>query len=59
LEPGDVITALDGESIRRGTSLMDLLFRHQPGDVVTLTVERDGAVKTFDVTLGERPDFTD
>ena len=58
LEPGDVITALDGEGVSRETSLIDLLFSHEPGDVVTLTVDRNGATETVDVTLGERPDIT-
>jgi S1-C subfamily serine protease len=59
LEPGDVITGLDDEQISRETSLMDLLFAHDPGDVVNLTVDRDGAVETFQVTLGERPEITE
>lgn len=59
LEPGDVITGLDGEEVSRGTSLLDLLFSREPGDVVSLTVERDGATETFEVTLGERPEITE
>jgi hypothetical protein len=27
--------------------------------VVTVTVERDGAPETFEITLGERPEVTD
>ena len=41
------------------TSLLDLLFGREPGDVVTVTVERDGATETFEVTLGERPEITE
>ena len=59
IEPGDVITAFDGQEITRQTSLLDLLFGREPGDVVTLTVERDGAPQAFEVTLGERPEVTD
>ena len=59
LEAGDVITGLDGEDVSRETSLLDLLFSREPGDVVSLTVERDGAVETFEVTLGERPEITE
>ena len=58
LEPGDLITGLDGEDVSAQTSLLDLLFSRDPGDVVSLTVERDGAVETFEVTLGERPEIT-
>jgi S1-C subfamily serine protease len=59
LQPGDVITALDGEEISRETSLLDLLFGREPGEVVTVTVERDGTPQTFEITLGERPEVTD
>jgi S1-C subfamily serine protease len=59
IEPGDVITALDGQEITRQNSLIDLLFDHEPGDVVSVTAERDGTPQTFQVTLGERPEVTD
>jgi 2-alkenal reductase len=59
IQPGDVITALDDQEITRQKSLIDLLFEHEPGDSVTLTVERDGTPQTFQVTLGERPEMAD
>jgi 2-alkenal reductase len=59
IEPGDVITALDGQEITRQNSLIDLLFEHEPGDAVSVTVEREGTPQTFQVTLGERPEITD
>ena len=59
LEPGDVITALDGQDLGPQISLLDLLFAREPGDVVDVTVERDGQPQTFQVTLGERPEITD
>ena len=59
IEPGDVITAFDGQDITRQSSLLDLLFGREPGDEVTVTVERDGTPQTFQVTLGERPEMTD
>ncbi len=59
LEPGDVITAFDDSDISRQTSLLDLLFSREPGDEVTLTIDRDGAIETFQVTLGERPEITE
>ncbi|MFT4036955.1 MAG: trypsin-like peptidase domain-containing protein [Thermomicrobiales bacterium] len=55
LEVGDVITAFDGKDLDAQTTLADLLFQHEPGDTVNLTVERDGASQSFSVTLGERP----
>jgi len=59
IEPGDVITAFDGQEITPKESLLDLLFGREPGDVVTITIERDGAPQTVQVTLGERPEETD
>ena len=59
LEAGDVITALDGEDISRQTTLIDLLFGREPGDVVTVTVDRAGTIETREVTLGERPEITE
>jgi S1-C subfamily serine protease len=59
IEPGDVITAFDGQEISPQNSLLDLLFGREPGEVVTVTVERDGTPQTFEITLGERPEVTD
>lgn len=58
LEAGDVITTFEGEEIGNQSSLLDLLFAHEPGEVVNVTVDRDGAMQTFQVTLGERPEIT-
>jgi 2-alkenal reductase len=59
IQAGDVITEFDGQKIDSQHTLLDLLFNHQPGDVVDVTVERDGGVHTFQVTLGERPNITE
>ncbi len=59
IEVGDVITAFDGQEINRQNSLLDLLFGREPGDEVTVTVDRDGETESFQVTLGERPEITE
>jgi S1-C subfamily serine protease len=59
IEPGDVITEFDGQEINRQNSLLDLLFGREPGEVVTVTVERDATFESFQVTLGERPEITE
>ena len=59
IEPGDVITSFADQSIDRQHSLLDLLFGMEAGDVVNVTIERDGDLQTFQVTLGERPDITE
>jgi len=55
VEPGDVITEVDGTAINQTTSLTSLLDKHKPGDKVTLTIVRDGKTITKTVTLGSAP----
>lgn len=52
---GDVITAIDGKPVRSQQDVASMVRAHQPGDEITVTVNRDGKEQTFDVTLGERP----
>ena len=59
LQPGDVITAVDGNAISAKAPFANqLLFDHKPGDTVKLTVERGGSEITVSVTLGVRPTTT-
>ena len=37
---GDIITALDGETVTQLTDLSNLLLRYKPGDQVTVTLFR-------------------
>lgn len=53
--PGDIIVAIDGQSVTRSTSLLDLLLEKSAGDTVKVTLDRDGAEQTVGLTLGERP----
>jgi 2-alkenal reductase len=59
LRAGDVITALNGQTIDASNGLDTLLLQHQPGESVTLTVTRTGTGSaqevTITVTLGTRP----
>jgi S1-C subfamily serine protease len=55
LEADDIITAIDGQAIDREHPLDLVLLTHAPGDTVTLTVLRDGASQSIEVTLGTRP----
>ena len=52
--PDDVITALGDSEIGDYGDLLGALRGYQPGDTVGLTVFRDGAERTLEVTLGER-----
>ena len=51
VEPGDVLRRLDGRDIDTRTALVDALATHQPGDVVTLNLERSGEPLSPEVTL--------
>jgi serine protease Do len=54
----DVITALDDTKIDQAHSLRSILFQHQAGDTVTLSVLRGGSTLSVKVTLTARPDQT-
>ncbi|WBB64471.1 trypsin-like peptidase domain-containing protein [Streptomyces sp. WMMC500] len=53
IEPGDVITGVDGEAVHNGEELIVKIRSRSPQDELTLTIERDGEELTVDVTLGE------
>lgn len=50
VESGDIVLALNGETMDSFAQLRDTVMNY-PGDTVTLTVERDGAPRDFDITL--------
>jgi len=52
---GDVITSFDGQSTASYEELRGLIARHQPGDEVSLTIQRGSQEIQLDVTLSERP----
>lgn len=51
---GDVITAIDNTRVDGIQALRMELTKYEPGDVVTLTILRDGNELKVEVTLGER-----
>ncbi|MGN6246278.1 MAG: S1C family serine protease [Motilibacteraceae bacterium] len=53
LRPGDVVTAVDGKAVGDSSELIVAIRARQPGDVVTLTVQRGGRTFEVKVTLGE------
>ena len=54
LREGDLILAVDDDEVTLETPLVGLITDHEPGDTVTLTVERDGQEREIEVELGER-----
>ena len=56
LQPGDLVTEVGGHSVSSPDEVAAAIADRKPGDKVTVTVERNGSQKTFDVTLGQRPE---
>ena len=54
LKPKDVVTALDSTEVKDSGDMLSALRGYQPGDDVTLTVDRNGDKRNIDVKLGER-----
>jgi S1-C subfamily serine protease len=52
LEPGDVITEVDGTAVRGPDDVRQHVRDHEPGDELRLTIQRDGAEQTLTATLG-------
>jgi S1-C subfamily serine protease len=55
LRVGDVVTKLNDQQIDQEHALQSLLLRFRPGNTVRLTIVRDGATQTVEVTLATRP----
>ncbi len=55
LRPGDVIRALDGTATPTAASLSEAVAAKRPGQVVRVTVVRDGGPAQIAVTLGQLP----
>ena len=52
---GDLVTALDGHPVASPTELTRMVAQSQSGDILHVTVLRDGKPRTVDVRSGERP----
>ncbi|MFG2682274.1 trypsin-like peptidase domain-containing protein [Streptomyces sp. NPDC048392] len=52
IEPGDVITAVDGQRVHSGEELIVKTRAHRPGDRLELTLERDGEETKVSLVLG-------
>ena len=56
LVAGDAITAIDGQAVRTGSDLQDILLTKVPGDKVKVTyVSAKGSTATVSVTLASGP----
>jgi S1-C subfamily serine protease len=55
LRQGDVVTELEGEAIDSTEDLVAAIAAHEPGDTVTLGIERGSKSTSVKVTLGTQP----
>jgi putative serine protease PepD len=53
LQEGDIVTAFDGQAVEGASDLMLDVRGKQPGDTVTLTIDRDGQSQDVQVVLGD------
>ncbi len=51
IRQGDVIQRVDGQEVSKSSQLRELIGRKRPGDRVSLSVNRDGKQRDFDVKL--------
>ncbi len=56
LEPGDVITGINGASVATPEDVARIIRRQDPGDVINVEFERRGNTQVVDVSLGTRGD---
>jgi S1-C subfamily serine protease len=57
IQEGDVIVSLDAHEVPTRKELYLSLWRHAPGEKMTLEVMRDNEVRRLSVTAGDRADF--
>ncbi len=55
LQDGDIVVAVDGDTVDEDHDLSTRILPHVPGDVVRLSVVRDGRSIELSVTLGTLP----
>lgn len=55
VQPGDIILSIDGVNPKTPEQFVDQIHSHQPGDAVTLVIDRDGTKLTKIVGLGTNP----
>ena len=57
LERGDLILSVDGTPVASLRELYTALWRHAPGESVSLQVLRESAIRVVEVTAGDRDEF--
>jgi serine protease Do len=57
LKEGDIVTAINGETLSGADELRTIIGNMRPGAEVKLDVVREGNKKTYDITLGKRSEL--
>jgi S1-C subfamily serine protease len=57
LREGDLIVSLNAQEVATRRELYVNLWRHEPGERLTLEVMRDNAVRRLEITGGDRAEF--
>jgi membrane-associated protease RseP (regulator of RpoE activity) len=55
IQIGDIITRVNGKRVTRAQPLNELIMQYKPGDVVSLTILRDGQTRQIEVKLAAEP----
>jgi S1-C subfamily serine protease len=55
LQPGDVITAINGKGVTSTSQFIQTVDGYPPGTKITLSVKRSGSSQNLNLTLGTRP----
>ena len=56
LEPGDVLTAVDGDAIADAAELRERISSRKPGEAVRVTITRDGRTSTVEIVTAASTD---
>ena len=58
VQTGDVVTAIDGQTVADADDLTAAIASHDPGDKIILKLTRNGSTRSITVVLGTRPATT-
>jgi serine protease Do len=58
LQPGDVVTEIDGKKVENALDLRNIIGRTEPGTTVKITIVRDKKEQTVKAKLVEAPDLS-
>jgi PDZ domain-containing secreted protein len=56
LEAGDIIKAINGQEVENSEEIIEVITGMEPGDEISITVERAGESLELNATLGEHPE---